>query len=106
MSFSPGVSLAFLRSEEALSNPLPDDKTRHGVLVARGPAIFDIYSRQDVAADMGLIGVKVLVLKEQVPLRNEAAVDVAVSEVDDGVPVMVDVLKLLAGDLAERMLED
>lgn len=54
----------------------------------------------------GMVAVECSVLVEEIALRDETAVDVAVLEVDDVLAFVVDVGDFFAGAFAERALED
>lgn len=54
----------------------------------------------------GMVAVECSVLVEEIALRDETAVDVAVLEVDDVLAFVVDVRDFFAGAFAERALED
>ncbi len=92
------------RPKQTPPPPMPDNKASHVVLVGAGPAVFEVDAGQGVVARFAAVEGAVAV--QQVVLRQQAAVQVAVLEVERVGAFVVDVRDLFACARAERVLED
>lgn len=78
-SFS-GRSIVSTRSEPALVARLPDDETGHCILVGTRPAVVQVHPWQCMMA--GVIAVECLVLIEQIAVRHQPAIDIAIGKIN------------------------